>query len=137
MRPLQPCTAAAVAKIAHAGAGQAVIQFAADKETREEYAIKVFLSRRAFEDEAALYEDKSNPLGQFLPQVRDIVDNRDGRFTDASGHAMPPCIVMEKGESLDMWMLRSTNVGVDMVTGLQVCPPPASPCTPSPPSSTT
>lgn len=32
---------------------------------------------------------------------------------------MPPCICMEKGESLDIWM-RRTQDGVDMITGLQV-----------------
>ena len=32
---------------------------------------------------------------------------------------MPPCIVMEKGESLDVWARRGES-GIDMVTGLQV-----------------
>lgn len=103
-------------------AGQAVIQFAKDKQTHEEFAIKVFLSRRAFEDEARLYEADSCPLGHFLPQVRDIVPNRDAQLVDAAGSPLPPCIVMEKGESLDVWMLRSADMGIDMVTGLQVPP---------------
>lgn len=103
-------------------AGQAVIQFAKDKQTHEEFAIKVFLSRRAFEDEARLYEADSCPLGHFLPQVRDIVPNRDAQLVDAAGSPLPPCIVMEKGESLDVWMLRSADMGIDMVTGLQVRP---------------
>lgn len=35
-----------------------------------EYAIKFFAQRSAFDAEAALYRDRRNPLGQFLPKVR-------------------------------------------------------------------
>ena len=38
-------------------------------------------------------------------QVRSIVEEE--RFVDPAGHALPPCIVMEKGESLDIWSERS------------------------------
>jgi hypothetical protein len=51
-------------------------------------------------------------------QVRNIVDNSDGAFVDGHGAPMSPCIVMEKGESLDLWSAR-TDDGVDMITGLQ------------------
>lgn len=42
-----------------------------------------------------------------------------GQLTDAHGDPLPPCIVMEKGESLDVWAATSGD-GLDMVTGLQV-----------------
>ena len=29
--------------------------------------------------------------------------NDDGSLVDMDGHALPPCIVMERGTSLDMW----------------------------------
>lgn len=57
--------------------------------------------------------------GKFLPMVRNIVSNEDGAFTDKHGNAMPPCICMEKGESLDMWIKRIPE-GLDMITALQV-----------------
>jgi hypothetical protein len=100
-------------------AGQAVVQFAKHCINDLEYAIKFFLSHSAFQDEANLLMNDGNPLGQFLPEVRDIVSNEDGRFVDAFGAPMPPCISMEKGESLDMWSSRNGN-GMDMITGLQV-----------------
>lgn len=88
------------------------------------YALKFFLSHSTFQDEAALYTDKSSPLGPFLPRLRNIAgaEGYDPAVLDREGHALPPCIVMEKGESLDVWMLRNRG-GVDMVTGLQVRPP--------------
>lgn len=40
-------------------------------------------------------------------QVREILDNKDGSIADPSGHPLPPCIVMERGESLDKWSERA------------------------------
>lgn len=40
-------------------------------------------------------------------QPIDVVDNLDGEFADPSGDALPPCIVMERGESLDLWLQRA------------------------------
>jgi hypothetical protein len=96
-----------------------VVQFAKHHINDLEYAIKFYLSRTAFQDEASLFLNDGNPLGQFLPEVRDIVSNEDGWFVDAFGAPMPPCISMEKGESLDMWRSRNRN-DMDMITGLQV-----------------
>jgi hypothetical protein len=51
-------------------AGQAVVQMARSKfNPQMEYAIKFFMSRKVFEAEAALYQDKATPLGKFLPEV--------------------------------------------------------------------
>lgn len=99
-----------------------MIQFAKDRRSGLQYALKFFLSRSTFNDEAALYTDDTNPLGQFLPHLRNIagVEGHDPAIVDPDGTPLPPCIVMEKGESLDVWMQRNRG-GVDMVTGLQVC----------------
>ena len=101
-------------------AGQAVIQFA-KYHSGQMFAIKFFLSPTTFADEAAMYTDRSSPLGFFLPQLRSIAGapGFEAGIADAYGHPLPPCIVMEKGESLDVWMQRN-RAGVDMVTGLQV-----------------
>lgn len=40
-------------------------------------------------------------------QVRSIVDNENGEVVDPDGHPLPPCIVMERGESLDLWSRRN------------------------------
>ena len=100
-------------------AGQAVVQFATDVRTEREYAIKFFATRDAFIDEAALYSDSQNPLSKLLPRVREICDNVDGRITDAAGEALPPCIIMEKGEALNIWSRRNKG-GIDHMTALQV-----------------
>jgi hypothetical protein len=88
-----------------------------DASKARECAVKFFLSRAAFERESNLYRDRSLPMGRFLPEVFNIIDSAAVGFTDAHGIPMPPCIIMEKGESLDLWAARD---GVDTVTGLQV-----------------
>lgn len=35
------------------------------------------------------------------------MDNKDGRVVDPAGHPLPPCIIMERGESLDIWSQRA------------------------------
>jgi hypothetical protein len=47
-----------------------VVQFAKDRRSNLDYAVKFFTSRSAFQDEARLFTDKGNPLGKFLPDVR-------------------------------------------------------------------
>jgi hypothetical protein len=96
-----------------------VVQICEDRNTRIEYAMKFFLSRPAFEHELALYMDSTQPLGAFLPEVHSIVDPADTQILDKAGVPLPPCIVMEKGESLDKWAASCAD-GLDMVTGLQV-----------------
>eukprot|EP00892_Ulva_mutabilis_P000203 jgi/Ulvmu1/10183/UM006_0139.1 len=101
--------------------GQAVIQFAKDQRSSLTYAVKLFLSRAAFTDECGLYTSHTSPLGLFLPALRNIADGSSTAPLVVDGHSnpMPPCIVMEKGESLDVWMQRNRH-GVDMITCLQV-----------------
>lgn len=100
-------------------AGQAVVQIVEERNSRQDFAIKLFLSQVAFEQEKRLYVDPTLPLGGFLPKLRMIVESPGGGLVDAAGHPMPPCIVMEKGEPLDMWMKRGES-SIDMVTGVQV-----------------
>ena len=45
--------------------------------------------------------------GYFVVQIRSIEANADGAHVDANGHPLPPCIVMERGESLDIWAARA------------------------------
>eukprot|EP00892_Ulva_mutabilis_P004013 jgi/Ulvmu1/1984/UM012_0146.1 len=101
--------------------GQAVIQFVKDHRTGLHYAVKFFLSTTAFADECRLYTNPDSPLGPFLPALRNIVDGGPAAplVVDGHGRLLPPCIVMEKGESLDVWMQRNCG-GIDMITGLQV-----------------
>ena len=101
--------------------GQAVVQFGTEKLNGLEYALKFFISQNAFENEAAQYTDALSPLRQFVPKVRlqGIVSNVDGAFVDGNGRAMPPCIVMEKGASLDVWVQRNKRV-MDQFTAMQV-----------------
>lgn len=100
-------------------AGQAVVQIVQDRVSRMEFAMKFFLSHRAFDKESRLYMDRTQPLGQYLPDLRTIVDQKDGYIvTDAFGRLLPPCIVMEKGEALDLWIQKAGFL--DMFTGLQV-----------------
>ena len=40
-------------------------------------------------------------------QVRNVELNTARVLVDSSGHPLPPCIVMERGESLDIWAARA------------------------------
>ena len=42
-----------------------------------------------------------------LPQVRNVESNADKSIKDPQGNPLPPCIVMERGESLDIWSERA------------------------------
>lgn len=79
-------------------AGQAVIQFARRQRLREEVAFKFFIARADYEAEVALY--RNDALGDFLPMAEAYVDNADHSFRDAYGNPFPPCIVMERGDTL-------------------------------------
>jgi hypothetical protein len=75
----------------------------------------------AFKQEKALYLEPSQPLGRFLPQLHSIAEGEEGGLRDAHGSLMPPCIIMEKGEALDVWIANS-GISLDLFTGLQVRP---------------
>jgi hypothetical protein len=100
-------------------AGQAVVQMVEDGRTRLQYAMKFYLSHADFLQEKELYINPGQPLGRFLPQLHSIIEEKSGALKDRFGNALPSCIVMEKGDALDLWV-KSTGEGMDMVTGLQV-----------------
>jgi hypothetical protein len=55
--------------------------------------------------EAALLKVRINP--DSVLQVHKIEANLDKKLVDKHGNALPPCIVMERGEPLDVWAARS------------------------------
>ena len=120
-------------------AGHGVVQFVEDS-AHSMYAVKFFLDHDAFLHEASLYvacfpyierrigqglsqrAGAAKPLAQcavkFLPQIEEICDGSEGLLHDPRGRVVPPCIVMEKGESLYDWSERATP---DLFTSVAVC----------------
>eukprot|EP00892_Ulva_mutabilis_P012607 jgi/Ulvmu1/9719/UM055_0057.1 len=89
--------------------GQAVVQFVRCRQTSQTYAIKLFASRKVFEDEKCLYEDWFSVAICCRPTVLEFIGNEDGSFRDPLQRPMPPCFIMEKGESLVERTLRIQN----------------------------
>eukprot|EP00892_Ulva_mutabilis_P008922 jgi/Ulvmu1/6401/UM003_0029.1 len=85
--------------------GQGMVQFARDLRDDREYAIKLFVSRKAFDSETVLYGDEV--LRELLPKIEVMSDNEGGQEGDAHNTPLPPFIVMEKGEALDEWSRRA------------------------------
>ena len=81
-----------------------MVAFARSTRDQGQYALKFFALRKDFEAEVDVYEN--SPLGKLLPRVEGMHDNRDGALRDPSGYKLPPCIIMERGESLDEWSRR-------------------------------
>lgn len=92
------------------------MQFACSKTDPNQYALKFFLSAHDFEAEKKIYTD--SPLGALLPRHEGLFDNSDSILMDAKGNKLPPCIVMERGESLDEWSKRRKP---DMWAAMPVC----------------
>ena len=97
-------------------AGQAVVQFLRATQNNHHYAMKLFASRAAYEEEKCLY---LHHFLNFMPTVVQFVDNDDGKFCDPKRRPMPPCFVMEKGETLAERTVRCKN---DIFTTVQVRP---------------
>jgi hypothetical protein len=95
--------------------GQGVCQFAREIFTQREVAIKFCVIPSVFDAERSLY---SNPaLRSIVPNISEICDNTDSTAIDPAGYPLPPCIVMEKGESLDVWSARAKP---DVFSAVQV-----------------
>ena len=62
---------------------------------------------------------------RFLPQVEFVCDGSAGDLLDPQGRPLPPCIVMERGESLHDW---SDRAEPDIFTALAVRCHPAANC---------
>ena len=56
-----------------------------------------------------MFTDRSISVDQrnTVQQVRNVESNADKRIKDPQGNPLPPCIVMERGESLDIWSKRA------------------------------
>ena len=62
----------------------------------------------------------SDITARFLPHVEAVCDGSSGELVDPQGRPLPPCIVLEKGESLYDWIDRAQP---DLFTSLAVrCP---------------
>lgn len=100
-----------------------VVQFARSTADDEEFALKFFISREKFEAERTVFAHWI--LGAMMPRLEGMYDNRDAALQDPRGHALPPCVIMERGESLQQWFKRRKP---DLRTALPVrphrlCPP--------------
>jgi hypothetical protein len=51
-------------------------------------------------------------------QLRNVEDNLEKTVLDACDNPMPPCIVMERGEAMDLWVARARP---DRIQALSVC----------------
>jgi hypothetical protein len=84
--------------------GQGMVQFATRLDGGGGVAIKFFLRMAAFEREENLYTRPE--LRTMMPAVIGMERNASGAIRSPSGWPFPPCIVVERGESLDEWALR-------------------------------
>jgi hypothetical protein len=96
--------------------GQGVVQFGRVADAQEEVAIKFYTHKEAFTREAELYRDSG--LKRSMPATLAIVANEDGSLRTPYGFSFPPCIIIERGQSLNEWA--SANVG-DFITIFQAC----------------
>lgn len=102
-------------------------------DTSRRFAVKFFLDHHTFYAEAALYaaffpelrtspeidaaarrvcimHEEHAPIGatvNFVPRIEAVLDDSQGELVDARGSSLPPCIVMERGESLMEWAERT------------------------------
>ena len=97
-------------------AGSGVVQFVRADPSGREYAIKFFVASRAFKAVRRMHCD--SPLQPFLP---DVEVHDAATWHDANGHAFPPCIVMERGESLSEWAQDAQPDRMQAVTVCTLC----------------
>ena len=100
-------------------AGHSTVQIAEHTTTHVTYAMKFFLCPAAFQRAKTLYTDSSKPLGHFLPAMARM--HEVGELTGVHGDALPACIIMQPGESLDLYM-RHKGHKLDLITCLKVRP---------------
>ena len=85
--------------------GQGVVQFMRSTRAEEFVAVKFFLTDTAYDTEMQLYE--VDVLRSMMPAIRMELRNVDAAERSSRGYAWPPCIVLEKGESLQEWKART------------------------------
>lgn len=81
-------------------------------------AIKCFARRADYDEEVRIYEQCASELQDFMPKVLRFLPNDDGRIKDPFGNAMPPCIVLEKGECLQA---AGRIFALDLFSSVKVC----------------
>lgn len=79
------------------------MQLAHNALSGREVAVKVFATRAAFKTEAALLANTTSPLRVFMPAMLALHHNANGALQGAAGAPLPPCIVMDRGEPLDVF----------------------------------
>ena len=88
-------------------ADTSVVAFATGVHGGLGHAMKFFAVRAAFDAEVALYHSRAlGPLAPIIDAVYDP-DVTPDALSDRFGRALPPCIVMERGESLNEWSRRA------------------------------
>ena len=85
--------------------GQGVVQFMRNTRSEVFVAVKFFLSRSAYDTEMQLY--KVDVLRSMMPAIRMELKNSDNQERNSRGYPWPPCLVLEKGESLQEWKART------------------------------
>ena len=85
--------------------GQGVVQFMRNTRAEIFVAVKFFLSHKAYDTEMQLY--KVDVLRSMMPAIRLELRNGDNVERSSRGYPWPPCIVLEKGESLQEWKART------------------------------
>ena len=85
--------------------GQGVVQFMRSTRAEEFVAVKFFLSHTAYDTEMRLY--KVDVLRSMMPAIRMELRNVDAAERSSRGYAWPPCVILEKGESLQEWKART------------------------------
>ena len=101
------------------------MQFMRAVHSEEALAVKFFFKRHAFDAEVELYRDPV--LRGMMPATRAFVGNDASDERSAGGYAWPPCIIIERGESLQEWHRRE---GEDFITTVQVPALPIAPTLP-------
>lgn len=89
--------------LAHRRLGRtAVVQIFEDPETQKRYAIKFYRSRTSFDCERAAYGRTAIAEAVAVPQHGIVTEPGTG----PDGYRWPPCIVMDVGEPLDVFLAR-------------------------------
>ena len=77
--------------------------------------MQFYAKREAFNLELQLYLDPT--LQQLMPARAEVIANQDRSNRSPNGFVFPPCIVLERGESLDEF---AKNVDYEFITVMQV-----------------
>ena len=99
-------------------AGQGVVQFGYYKRKKRhvQVAVKFFLNDEDFQEEAKMYDNYSEDLRPFMPRKFLAQGNENGEIRDAFGNALPPHIVLERGD-----LLPALAAHVDVLASAKVC----------------